>query len=48
MITSDLLRQRARTLPSLPVTVVALGDAVSDDRCTVDRILGILSKDPPL
>jgi putative nucleotidyltransferase with HDIG domain len=30
------------------VTVVALGEAVSDDRCTVDRILGILSKDPPL
>jgi putative nucleotidyltransferase with HDIG domain len=48
MITSDLLRQRARTLPSLPVTVIALGDAVADDRCTVDRILGILSKDPPL
>ena len=48
MITSELLRQRARTLPSLPVTVVALGDAISDDRCTVDRILGILSKDPPL
>ncbi len=48
MITADLLRQRARTLPSLPVTVVALGEAVADDRCTVDRILGILSKDPPL
>lgn len=48
MITADLLRQRARNLPSLPVTVVALGDAIADDRCTVDRILGILSKDPPL
>jgi putative nucleotidyltransferase with HDIG domain len=48
MITPDLLRQRARSLPSLPVTVVALGNAVADDRCTVDRILGILAKDPPL
>ncbi len=48
MITADLLRQRARTLPSLPVTVVALGDAVADDRCTVDRVLGIMAKDPPL
>jgi putative nucleotidyltransferase with HDIG domain len=48
MITADLLRQRARTLPSLPVTVVALGEAITDDRCTVDRVLGILSKDPPL
>lgn len=48
MITPELLRQRARTLPSLPMTVVALGEAVADDRCTVDRILGILSKDPPL
>ena len=48
MITQDLLRQRARTLPSLPITVVALGEAVADDRCTVDRILGVLAKDPPL
>lgn len=48
MITPDLVRQRVRTLPSLPTTVVALGEAVADDRCTVDRILGILSKDPPL
>jgi len=28
--------------------VVALGEAVQDERCTVDRILGILSKDPSL
>lgn len=48
IITQALLRQRARTLPSLPVTVVALGEAVRDDRCTVDRILGVLAKDPPL
>lgn len=48
MITADLVRQRVKTLPSLPTTVVALGQAVSDDRCTVDRILGILAKDPPL
>ncbi len=48
MITQELLRQRARTLPSLPVTVVALGEAVADDRCTVDRILSVLAKDPPL
>jgi putative nucleotidyltransferase with HDIG domain len=41
-------RLRAKTLPSLPLTVMALGEAVQDDRCTVDRILGILSKDPPL
>lgn len=50
MITPEQLtaRLRAKTLPSLPLTVVALGEAVQDDRCTVDRILGILSKDPPL
>lgn len=41
-------RLKAKTLPSLPLTVVALGEAVQDDRCTVDRILAILSKDPPL
>jgi putative nucleotidyltransferase with HDIG domain len=41
-------RLKARTLPSLPLTVVALGEAVQDERCTVDRILGILSKDPSL
>jgi putative nucleotidyltransferase with HDIG domain len=41
-------RLKAKTLPSLPLTVVALGEAVQDDRCTVDRILGILSKDPSL
>ncbi len=50
MITPEQLtaRLKAKTLPSLPLTVVALGEAVQDDRCTVDRILGILSKDPPL
>ena len=48
MITPELLRQRARSLPSLPATVVALGEAVADDRCTVERVLGILSKDPAL
>lgn len=41
-------RLKARTLPSLPLTVVALGEAVQDERCSVDRILGILSKDPSL
>ena len=48
MITSDLVRQRVRTLPSLPTSVVSLGQAVADDRCTVDRILSILAKDPAL
>lgn len=48
MITQELVRQRVQTLPSLPTTIVSLGQAVADDRCTVDRILGILSKDPPL
>ncbi|MBI4911288.1 MAG: HDOD domain-containing protein [Acidobacteria bacterium] len=48
MITEERLRQRARTLPSLPATVVALGEAVADERCTVDRILRILATDPPL
>jgi putative nucleotidyltransferase with HDIG domain len=48
MITADLVRQRVKNLPSLPTTVVALGQAVADDRCTVDRILSILAKDPPL
>lgn len=48
MITLDLVRQQVRNLPSLPTTVVALGEAVADERCTVERILGILSKDPPL
>ncbi len=41
-------RLKAKSLPSLPLTVVALGQAVQDERCTVDRILAILSKDPPL
>jgi len=48
MITSDLVRQRVRTLPSMPTTVLALGKAVGDDRCTVDRVLGILAQDPGL
>ncbi|BDU77831.1 HDOD domain-containing protein [Mesoterricola sediminis] len=48
MITSDVVRQRVRTLPSLPTTVVSLGQAIADDRCSVDRVLGILAKDPPL
>ncbi len=41
-------RLKARSLPSLPLTVVALSEAVQDERCTVDRILGILSKDPSM
>ena len=48
MITKELVRQRVKTLPSMPTTVVALGQAVADDRCTVDRILDVLSKDPGL
>lgn len=50
MITREqfISRLKAKSLPSLPLTVVALGEAVQDERCTVDRILGILSKDPPL
>lgn len=50
MITAEQFTSRLKTraLPSLPLTVVALGQAVQDERCTVDRILGILSKDPPL
>lgn len=48
MITSELVRQRVKTLPSMPTTVVALGQAVADDRCNVDRILVILAKDPAL
>jgi len=48
MITSDLVRQRVKTLPSMPTTVLDLGRAVADDRCTVDRVLGILARDPGL
>jgi putative nucleotidyltransferase with HDIG domain len=48
MITEATVRLRVKSLPSLPTTVVSLGQAVTDDRCTVDRILGILAKDPPL
>jgi len=48
MITADLVRTRVKTLPSLPTTVVALGQAIADDRCNVDRVLNILAKDPAL
>ena len=50
MITPEqfISRMKAKNLPSLPLTVVALGEAVQDERCTVDRILAILSKDPSL
>lgn len=48
MITLDTVRERVRTLPSLPTTVVELGQAVADERCSLERIMGILSKDPPL
>ena len=48
MITSDLVRQRVKSLPSMPTSVVALGKAVADDRCTVDRVLDVLSQDPGL
>ena len=41
-------RMKAKNLPSLPLTVVALGEAVQDERCSVDRILNILSMDPSL
>ncbi len=47
-VTAHELRIRAKQLPSLPASVVALNQAVQDDRCTVDRLLGILQKDPPL
>jgi putative nucleotidyltransferase with HDIG domain len=48
MITAELVRQRVRNLPSLPTSVLALGRAVADDRCTVDRIMGILAQDMAL
>ena len=50
MVTREqfISRLKAKSLPSLPLTVVALGEAVQDERCTVDRILGILSMDPSL
>ena len=48
MITSALVRLRVKTLPSLPTTVVSLGQAIADDRCSVDRVLNILAKDPAL
>lgn len=48
MITPDRVRQRVRTLPSLPASVMALGRAVADERCSVDRVLGILAQDPGL
>lgn len=48
MITEAAIRERVQSLPSLPTSVVALGQAVADERCTVDRILAILQKDPSL
>lgn len=48
MITSDLVRQRVRSLPSMPTTVLSLGQAVANERCTVDRMLNILAQDPAL
>ena len=50
MITPEqfISRMKAKNLPSLPLTVVALGEAVQDERCSVDRILNILSMDPSL
>ena len=45
MITADSSASGCDTLPSLPTTVLALGHAVADDRCTVDRIMGILAQD---
>jgi putative nucleotidyltransferase with HDIG domain len=48
MLTATQVRLRVKTLPSMPTTVVALGQAVTDDRCTVDRILDILAQDPAL
>jgi len=50
MVTREqfISRLKAKSLPSLPLTVVALAEAVQDERCTVDRILSILSKDPSL
>jgi putative nucleotidyltransferase with HDIG domain len=48
MITPDLVHQRVQTLPSMPTTVLALGKAVGDHRCTVGRVLGILHQDPAL
>lgn len=48
MITPALVQQRVRALPSLPATVVALGEAVADERSTLDRVLEVLAKDPPL
>ena len=48
MITEDLVRQRVKTLPSMPTTVLALGKAVADERCTVDRVMAVLAQDPGL
>lgn len=47
-ITAELVKARVHSLPSLPTTVVSLGQAVADDRCSADRILAILAKDPAL
>jgi len=48
MITAADVREKVHTLPSLPTTLVSLGQAVADERCTVDRLVAILAKDPPL
>lgn len=48
MITQDQIRARVKDLPALPTTIGALGQAVEDERCTVDRVQAILSRDPAL
>ena len=48
MIDAERVRQRVGTLPSMPTTVLELGRTVRDERCTVDRVLAILTKDPGL
>lgn len=48
MITQDQIRARVKELPALPTTIGALSQAVEDERCTVDRIQAILSRDPAL
>lgn len=48
MITHDQIKQRVLNLPTLPASVGELGHAIADERCTVDKVLAVLSKDPPL
>ena len=48
MITAEAVGRRVQSLPSLPTTIISLGQAIDDERCSIDRILGILAKDPPL